>query len=57
MHRVIYPGDFGRCLRLLFVKAEAGMEFLSVARAIDIAKSSGVDHIGLLLGDTATIER
>ena len=46
-----------RARKVLFVKAEAGMEFVRVARAIDIAKSSGVDHIGLLLGDTATIER
>ena len=46
-----------RAQKVLFVKAEAGMEFVRVARAIDIAKSSGVDQIGLLLGDAVTIER
>ncbi|GEM_PF-3750385 len=41
--------------KVSFVKAEAGIEFLRVVRAIGIAQSSGVDHIGLLPGDAVTI--
>lgn len=46
-----------RAEKVLFVKAEAGLEFLSMARAMDVGKTSGADNIGLLLGDAATIER
>ncbi len=42
-----------RAEKVVFVKAADDLEFLHVARAIDIAKGAGVDKIGLI---TAKIE-
>ena len=43
-----------RAERIAFVKADGTMEFKDVARAIDIAKISGVDKVGLM---TAKMEQ
>ncbi|MEO7143208.1 MAG: biopolymer transporter ExbD [Bryobacteraceae bacterium] len=37
-----------RAERVVFVKGDPGLEFQSVARAIDIAKGAGIDKIGLM---------
>ena len=39
-----------RARRVVFVKADDGVEFRHVAQAIDIAKSVGIDTVGLLGG-------
>ncbi len=42
-----------RAERVVFVKGDPGLEFQSVARAIDIAKGAGIDKVGLM---TAKVE-
>jgi biopolymer transport protein ExbD len=37
-----------RAERVVFVKADADLDFQTVARAIDIAKGAGIDKIGLM---------
>ena len=37
-----------RAERIVFVKGDPDLEFVSVARAIDIAKGAGMDKIGLM---------
>jgi biopolymer transport protein ExbD len=37
-----------RAERVMFVKADATLDFLAIARVMDIGKAAGVDHIGLL---------
>jgi biopolymer transport protein ExbD len=42
-----------RAERVVFIKGDPGLEFQSVARAIDIAKGAGIDKVGLM---TAKVE-
>jgi biopolymer transport protein TolR len=42
-----------RADKVAFVKGDDGVEFAQVARAIDIMRGSGIDHVGLI---TAKIE-
>src|SRR5262245_58310663 len=42
-----------RADKIAFVKGEDNVEFANVARAIDIMRGSGIDHVGLI---TAKIE-
>jgi len=37
-----------RANRAMFVKADGGVDFASVAEVIDIARSANVDHVGLM---------
>jgi biopolymer transport protein TolR len=42
-----------RADKIAFVKGDDGVEFAQVARAVDIMRGSGIDHVGLI---TAKIE-
>jgi biopolymer transport protein TolR len=42
-----------RADKIAFVKGDDGVEFARVARAVDIMRGSGIDHVGLI---TAKIE-
>jgi biopolymer transport protein TolR len=42
-----------RADKIAFVKGDNGVEFAQVARAVDIMRGSGIDHVGLI---TAKIE-
>ena len=41
-----------RAERVAFVQGDANVEFRGIARVIDIARSAGVDRVGLLPGST-----
>lgn len=43
-----------RAEKVLFVKGDPGLDFQSVAEVIDVGRTAGVDHVGIITAGVAT---